>query len=331
MESSQAVVKKQSDFFIKLKQFSSDYTILIVIAVMFLFFSIASPYFLTYFNIRNIFQQTTAVAITGIGASLIILSGGLDLSLGMNVCVSSCAAAWLIKFGGWNPWLALLVAMIIGAVVGTVNGVLRAYVMLPIFVATLGTQLACKGFAQIITGASPIPGMPPEIAWIGRGYIGGEEYGLPISVVSMILLYIAVSLVLKYTKFGRYVYAIGGGAEAAYFAGIDVKRYQLLVHILGGLFAALGGIFLMTRLDSAAITNGETYMFDCTIACVMGGMSLAGGRGKLIQSLLGALFLTIFFNGMTMLNVNPFVQNVLKGTVLVIAITIDALRTRQRN
>jgi len=328
MESSQ--IKRKNDFFERLKKLSKDYTILIVIAVLFAFFSIASPHFLSYFNIRNIFQQTTAVAITGIGASMIIISGGMDMSLGMTLCVSSCAAAWLIKFGGWNSWLALLIAMIIGVAMGAMNGVLRAYVGLPLFVVTLGTQLVGKGFSQIITGASPIPSMPKDISWIGRGYIGNDKWGVPISVVAMILLYIIISIILKHTKFGRHLYATGGNAEAAYFAGINVKRTQLIIHIIGSMFAALGGIFLMTRLDSAAITNGESYPFDCTIASVMGGITLGGGRGKPVHSLLGALFLTLFFNGMTMMNVDPFVQNVLKGFVLVLAITIDALRSKQR-
>ena len=322
--------KKNSAFYDRLIRFSKDYTILIVITVLFVFFSLASPHFLTFFNIRNIFLQTTAVAITGIGASMIIISGGMDMSLGMTLCVSSCAAAWLIKFGGWNPWLSLLIAMIIGAAMGVINGVLRAYVGLPLFVVTLGTQLVGKGFSQIITNASPIPGMPKSIQWIGRGYIGGDKRGIPISVVAMIVLYIIISIILMHTKFGRNLYATGGNAEAAYFAGINVKRTQLMIHIIGSMFAALGGIFLMTRLDSAAITNGESYPFDCTIASVMGGITLGGGRGKPVHSLMGALFLTLFFNGMTMLNVNPFVQNVLKGVVLVLAITVDALRSRQR-
>jgi len=330
MDSSFDGKKRGNEFFENLKRASRDYTLMVAIIIMFIFFSLSSEYFLTFFNMRNIIQQMTSVAILGIGASIMIIAGGMDISLGQNLCMSSCAAGWLIKYGGWNAWLALLVAMILGMAVGSINGAMRAYIGIPTFVTTLGTQLICRGIAKIITDCAPIPTMPPSISWIGTGYIGGSKYGVPISVIIMLVMYAIFSWILKHTMFGRSIYAIGGGPEAAYFAGINVKKYQFIAHVLGGAIAAFSGIVLMTRIDSVTITNGQGYEFDCVIACVMGGISLSGGRGKLVQSLMGALFLMMFFNGVTTMNVNPYVQDVLKGGVLLLAIVIDVIRTKQR-
>ncbi len=314
----------------KISKFTKDYAIVVAMVVLFVIFSLASPYFLSYANVRNILQQTSAVGIVAIGQAFIILTGDFDLSLGQNVCVTSCLAAWLMKFGGVDPWVALCIALLAGCAIGACNGLLIAYAKIPCFVVTLGFQMIGRGLAKIITNASPIPGMPKEIQFFGRGFIGGNRYGIPISVVILVALYILFMFISRKTRFGRSVYAIGGGREAAYFAGIDVNKYRMLVYVLAGGLAAFGGIILLTRLDSAAVTNGNLYEFDTIIASVIGGISLAGGKGKIVQALLGALFLTLFFNGMTMLNVHPFIQDVLKGGVLIAAVTVDVIRNKRR-
>jgi ribose transport system permease protein len=191
-------------------------------------------------------------------------------------------------------------------------------------------QLIGMGLARIVTNASPIPSMPESMEWLGRGFIGGSKFGIPISVVIMVLMYILFAFIARRTRLGRNIYAIGGSAEAAYFAGINVKLNQMLVFTMGGGIAAFGGLILLSRLDSASVTNGYLYEFDAIIASVIGGISLSGGKGKVIQALFGAIFLTLFFNGMTMLNVHPFIQSVLKGAVLIGAVAIDVLRNRRR-
>ncbi len=311
-------------------KFTKNYAIVLAILALIVIFSVASEYFLTYNNVRNILQQTSSLAIVAIGQAFIILTGEFDLSLGQNVCVTSCLMAWLMKTAGLNPWLSIVLGLGLGVAVGLGNGILIAYAKIPCFVVTLGFQMICKGLAKIITNAAPIPSMPSEISFFGRGYVGGEEFGIPISVVIMIALYAFFIFVSLRTKFGRSVFAIGGGAEASYFAGINVKKYRLFVYMLAGGLSAFGGLILLTRLDSAAVTNGNLYEFDTIIASVIGGVSLAGGKGKIIQALLGAIFLTLFFNGMTMLNVNPFVQDVLKGIVLIGAVAIDVIRNRRK-
>ncbi|MEN6313395.1 MAG: ABC transporter permease [Clostridiaceae bacterium] len=318
-----------SQFLESISRFTKNYAIVLAIIMLGIVFSIASPYFFTYNNMRNIIQQTTSLAIVVIGQAIIVTSANFDLSLGQNVCLTSCICAWLIKFGGFNPWTAILITLLVGISVGAFNGVLVSYARIPAFIVTLGSQMICKGFAKIITKASPIPGMPKEIQFLGRGFIGGNQFGVPISVIIMLVLFVFFTLIMHSTKFGRGLYAIGGGEEAAYFAGISVKKYKALTFTIAGLLCAVGSVILLTRLDSAALTNGNNYEFDAMIACVIGGISLTGGKGKISQALFGAIFLTMFFNGMTMLNVDSFVQDVLKGCVLIGAVAIDVIRNKR--
>jgi len=310
---------------------TKNYGILLAIFLLGLVYSFASPYFFGFDNFRNILLQSSPIAIVTIGQAFILLTGEFDLSLGQNVCFSSCLAAYLMKFSGWNPWVSVLAGLLAGTAVGLLNGVLIAYGKLPCFIATLGTQNISKGLAKIITNATPIPTLPQEISFLGRGYIGGLQYGLPVSVLIMLVLYIFFSFIARKTRYGRYLYAIGGGEESAFFSGINVKKYRLLNYTLAGFMAAFGGIVLLSRLNSASVTNGSLYEFDAIIASVIGGISLSGGRGRVLQAMFGAIFLTLFFNGMTMLDVHPFVQDVLKGVVLIVAIGIDVLRNRRRN
>jgi ribose/xylose/arabinose/galactoside ABC-type transport system permease subunit len=314
----------------RLSKFTKDYAIVVAILLLMIIFTLTSPYFLTYNNIRNILMQTVPIAVVCIGQALIVTTGEFDLSLGQNVCLTSCVMAYLIKFAGFNPWIAILCAILVGTAVGASNGVLIAYARIPCFIVTLGFQMIAKGLAKIITNASPIPDMPQEILFIGRDFIGGKAYGVPVSVVILLVLYIVFIFLSQRTKFGRSLYAMGGSQEAAYFAGIDVKMYRMLVYTIAGALCGVSSVILVTRLNSASLTNGSLYEFDAMISCILGGISLAGGRGKVVQALFGAIFLMLFFNGMTMLNVNPFVQDVLKGVVMISAVALDVIRNKTK-
>jgi ribose/xylose/arabinose/galactoside ABC-type transport system permease subunit len=305
---------------------TKEYGIVIAIIAMAIVFSLLSEYFLKVDNLRNILLQSATVSIVAIGQAFVITSGEFDLSVGQNACVTGCLAAYMMKFMGIDPWVSITTTLVLGTLIGLLNGVLVAYAGIPAFIATLGMQNVARGFAKIITNATPIPTLPQEIAFLGRGYV----LGIPFAAVLMISLYIIAAFVSRKTRFGRYVYAIGGGAEAAFFSGINIRKHKCITFTLAGFMAALSGIVLISRLNSASITNGNLYEFDAIIACVIGGISLAGGRGRIIQALFGAVFLMLFFNGMTMLNVDPFYQDVLKGIVLVVAIGIDVIRNRRR-
>lgn len=316
-----------SSLVVSFSKFSKEYAALVAIILLGIVFSILVPeYFLTWNNFTNILLQTSTVAIVAIGQALVITTGQFDLSLGQIVCVTSIIGAILMKNYGMNTWLALLIVLIMGALLGLANGVLFAYCGIPAFIATLGIQNICRGSAKLLTNATPIPRLPEDMAFIGRGYVGP----IPFSVIIMVLLYIVIQFVSKKTKLGRNLYAIGGNSEAAFFAGINIKRYYCVAFMMAGIFAALGGIVLMSRLNSVSITNGNLYEFDAVIASIIGGISLTGGKGKIIGAMFGAIFLILFFNGMTMLNVDPFIQDVLKGVVLIVAIGLDVLRNRKR-
>ena len=306
-------------------KFSRDYAIVLAIIALGTIFSFSTDYFFTAENMKNILLQSSTLAVVAVGQALVILAGEFDLSIGQNVCITSCVAAYMMKFLHADPVMAIAVAFLLGTFIGACNGVMVSYMRIPAFIATLGIQNISRGLAKVITNAAPIAKLPKSIHFLGRGSLGF----LPYSVIIMVLVYIIFVFLSTKTKFGRYTYSIGGNKEAAYFSGIDVKLYKTLTFAVAGLMAAFGGIILMSRLDSAFITNGNLYEFDAIIASVIGGISLSGGKGKIVGALLGSIFLIMFFNGMTMMNVDPFYQDVLKGVVLIVAIAIDVLRNRK--
>ncbi len=306
---------------------SKEYMIIFAILALGLVFSIASPYFLTIHNMTNILLQAATLSIVAIGQATVLLTGQMDLSLGQNVCLTGYIMAYLMVNKEINPWLAILAGLLVASFVGAINGFLFAYCNIPAFIVTLGMQNICMGSAKLITNATPISRLPDEIAFLGRGWLWDA---IPVSVIIMLVLYVIVQFVSVKTKAGREFYAVGGNSEAAFFAGINKRVVYLKAFTLAGLFAGIGSCVLISRLNSANVTNGSAYEFDAMISCVIGGLSMKGGKGKIVSSLFGAIFLILFFNGMTMLNVDPFFQNVLKGIVLIGAIGLDVFRNRRK-
>jgi ribose/xylose/arabinose/galactoside ABC-type transport system permease subunit len=318
---------------------SKDYMSVVGIILLAIIFSIGSyvkngeQYFMTISNWKNIMLQSSTVAIVALGQSIILLTGNFDLSLGRMVAMISCVGAVLMKNVGMDPNLVILIMFGLGALIGAFNGFMTAYVRIPAFIATLGTQYICFGVAKLLTQATPIPNMPESIGWLGRGYIFDNAIGkvIPISVIMMLGVYIIAQFVTSKTKTGRNIYAVGGSPEAAFFSGINVKRYYFGTFVLAGLLCAFGGLILMSRLNSVAITNGQNYEFDAVIGSIIGGIALAGGKGRVIGTMFGCIFLITMFNGFSQLGVDPFVQDVLKGVVLVAAITLDVVRNRKKS
>lgn len=311
-----------------MKKLSKEYMILIALLIIVLVFSFSSKYFFTANNFMTILLQSATVAIVATGQAFIMLGGNLDLSLGQNVCLSSYVAAILIKDFGINPWLGLLLCIATAMFIGLINGILVAIVRIPTFIATLGVMNICTGMAKILSKSATISNVSSEISFLGRGYLFGI---VPVSAVIMILMFVLASFVAKKTVLGRYIYSIGGNEEAAYFSGISVKKYTLISYVMAGACVGVGAVVLLSRLNAVTISSGNAYEFDAVIGCVLGGISLSGGKGKVVQALFGVIFLMVLFNGMTQLNVNPFVQDVVKGAVLIIAIAIDVLRNRVKN
>ena len=319
----------------KAKSFLKKWMSLVGIALLIIVFSILSyvkfgaQYFLTVTNWKTILLQTATVAIVALGQSIMLLTGNFDLSLGRSVCLTSCVGAILMKNVGMPIGPAIIIMFLIGITVGAINGFLVSYVGVPALIATLGNQYICYGVAKLITQAVPIPKMPKEISWLGRGYIFNNT--IPICVLIMIALYIIAQFVTSKTRIGRKLYAVGGSREAAFFSGINVKLVYFGTFVLGGILATFGGLVLMSRLNSVAVTNGQNYEFDAVISSIIGGVSLAGGKGFVLGTMFGCIFLNTLFNGFSMLGVDPFVQDVLKGVVLVLAIVLDVVSNRRKS
>lgn len=317
----------------RVAQFSKDYMSIIGILLLMLIFSAASyikfgaQYFLTWPNMKTILLQSSTVAIVALGQSIILLTGAFDMSLGRMVCLTSCVGAFLMKNTGIPTGMCIVIMFVLGIALGCANGFMVSYVGIPAFIATLGTQYVSYGVAKLLTQAVPIPKMPGSIGFLGRGYIFKE---IPICVVIMILLYVVAQIVTSYTKVGRNLYAVGGSREAAFFSGINVKRYVFGTFVLSGILATFGGLILMSRLNSVAVTNGQNYEFDAVIGSIIGGVSLAGGKGRVIGTMFGCIFLITLFNGFSQMGIDPFLQDVLKGVVLVLAITLDVVNNKKK-
>ena len=333
MSTKSETLTKKNSIGAKIGQFTKDYMSIVGILLLIIIFSTISyvkfgaQYFLTWQNWKNILLQSSTVAVVALGQSIILLTGAFDMSLGRMVCLTSCVGAVLMKNVGLPTPVAILIMFALGIGLGCLNGFMVSYVGIPAFIATLGTQYVSYGVAKLLTQATPIPNMPESIAWLGRGYIGGQ---LPICVVIMVALYVVAQIITTYTKVGRNLYAVGGSREAAFFSGINVKLYAFGTFVLSGFLATFGGLMLMSRLNSVAVTNGQNYEFDAVIGSIIGGVSLAGGKGRVIGTMFGCIFLITLFNGFSMIGIDPFVQDVLKGIVLITAITLDVMNTNKK-
>ncbi|MBD7936255.1 MULTISPECIES: ABC transporter permease subunit [Cytobacillus] len=282
--------------------------------------SVMSPSFTTADNILNVLRQVSINALIAFGMTFVILTGGIDLSVGSILALSSALTAGMLA-SGMDPILAVLLGLLAGALMGLVNGVIIAKGKVAPFIATLATMTIFRGLTLVYTEGRPITGLSDAFSFqmIGKGYF----LGVPFPVVTMLLAYLFLYFLLKKTTFGRGVYAIGGNEEAAKLSGLKVDRLKMGVYAISGLFAAVAGITLTSRLDSAQPTAGTSYELDAIAAVVLGGTSLSGGRGWIFGTLIGALIIGVLNNGLNLLNVSSFYQQVVKGGVILLAVLID--------
>ena len=294
-------------------------SVLICLIALCLFFSVLSPDFLNSRNLISVLRSCSVTIIIAMGMLVVIITGGIDLSLGCIVAVCGvCLAKMLV--GGISPFIAVPVTLVIGMLMGLINGALIAYFDLQPFLVTLGTQVIYRGFALLYTTVRPVTNVPTSYCNI----VGGKIFGwLPMPVVIMAITVLAFYLVIKYTKTGVYVYAIGGNAEAAKLSGIDVRKYKMRAYILDGFLCALGAATMLGRLGAAEPTAASGYELDAIAAAAIGGTSLAGGKGSVIGTVLGALILQVLTNGMTLMNVQSYYQQIVTGIVIIVAVLID--------
>ena len=293
---------------------------LVVVCVIMAF---ASDTFFSASNVTNILRQVSINALIAVGMTFVILTGGIDLSVGAVMALSGTLAAGLMA-GGLDGGLAFAVCLAVGIAFGLANGACVARAGMPPIIVTLATMGIARGLGLIYTGGYPINGLPAWIRWFG----GGSVLGVQTPIVIMALVYGAGWVLLERTPFGRYVYAIGGNETATRLSGVRVARYKLLVYAISGLTAAIAAVVLTSRLMSGQPNAGEGFELDAIAAVVLGGTAIAGGRGSLIGTLLGALLLGVLNNGLNMVGVNPYVQTVVKGGIILLAIYIGRERRK---
>lgn len=282
--------------------------------------SLLNPGFLSLTNLFNLFRQVSINALIAFGMTYVILTGGIDLSVGSTLALSSAVGASLMA-AGVDPMLATLVGLLTGAVLGAMNGVFIAKGKVAPFIATLATMTIYRGLTLVLTDGRPVTGLGDSAAFelFGRGYF----FGVPIPAITMLSAFIILYLILKKTTFGRRVYAVGGNEEAALLSGIKVDRVKIYVYSLTGFLAATAGMILTSRLNSAQPTAGTMYELDAIAAVVLGGTSLTGGRGWIVGTLIGALIIGVIDNGLNLLGVSSFYQQVVKGSVILLAVLLD--------
>ena len=297
------------------------YLFLIAIVV---FFSLMTDAFLTFDNFIVILRQISIIGICAFGGAVIVISGGIDLSVGSVVALSGVISAALSKFFGLPLFVAIIAGILAGGVCGFLNGTLVTRVKIPPIIVTLGTLTIIRGVAFIIVGGNTIFGMPLKFRELGRGYVSF----IPIPVLIMVVIFIIFFIVLNNLSFGRHIYAIGSNEEAAIISGINVNRIKTLVFTIGGLTAGLGGAILASRLDSGQASTGQGLEIDVLTAIVLGGVSISGGKGRLETVFVGVLIIGILANGLVLLNVQHFYQLVIKGSVLLLAVSLDVARKK---
>lgn len=302
--------------------------------VLFLAMAIMSPDFLDANNLLNVGVQAAVTAILAFGVTFVIVSAGIDLSVGSVAALSAMVLAWAATEQGVPVFFAVLFALATGTLCGLVNGMLVSYGRLPSFIATLAMLSIARGLCLVLSDGTPVA-LPTSLEWLGKDvpfppleWVGADLDAIPVPVIVMLVMAGLAALVLNRTYQGRAMYAIGGNEEAARLSGIRVKRQKLFVFGLSGCFAAIAGIVLASRLVSAQPQAAAGYELDAIAACVIGGASLAGGAGKASGTLIGALILAILRNGLNLLSVSAFWQQVVIGAVIALAALLDTLRRR---
>lgn len=304
-----------------------EYGIGVAFLVEIVVFSQLSEYFLTAENILNVTLQTSITAIIAVGMTFVILTAGIDLSVGALVAFSGVVATSVLKLelplGLLFP-LAIVVAFLIGLFSGAFAGFFVTKLNITPFIVTLALMTIWRGAAYMYTDGRPVWGLPDEFSIFGSGRI----VGIPVPTVIMVTVYAIAFIVLRHTRFGRHVYAVGGNREAARLAGVNTVRVLLAVYIICGMLSAMSGVLLASRMNSGQPNAGQMYELDVIAAVVVGGTSLFGGRGSIIGTFIGAMLIGVLRNGLNLLDVGSYVQSVVLGVVILLAVLMDHLRIK---
>ncbi|MCL5073212.1 MAG: ABC transporter permease [Actinobacteria bacterium] len=309
------------------KNFWEVYGVPIAFIVLFIIFSFANDKFLTFDNQMNILRATSIIAIVAIGTTIMMLSGNIDISMASTMAISGVVTIGLIVDFNINPVIAIICGMLTGILCGLVNSFFTIYVKIPAFIATLATLSIYRGLSYIYTKGYSIYGdqITDAYKFIGRGYL----LKIPMPVIIMLVLYAIFIVIFKYTKLGLYTYAIGSNERVSLLSGVKSNRIKMVLFLIGGLTSSIGGIIMTSRLGSVQGGMADGMEFGIITAVVIGGTSISGGKGLIARTLLGALFIGILNNAMVLMNISTFYQLVTSGAVLLFALTLDRLKSRQ--
>lgn len=281
--------------------------------------------YLSWTNITNIVVQSSIVGVMAIGASLVILTGGIDLSSGSMLAFGGMLCALLVVKLEVPLPVAVVVTLLAGCLIGMITGIGISYGKLPAFIMTLGVMQMEQGGALALNGGQPVSGLPSVMNQFAKLTL----LGIPVFVYCLLILYGIMVFVMHKTKFGKHVYALGGNAQAARLSGINIKRVEISVYMLAGLFSSIAALMMVCRLAYASPTSGGGYEMDAIASCVVGGIALSGGQGKLANTMIGALILTILKNGLQMLDVSSYYQQIIIGIVIIVAVLMDKSEERR--
>lgn len=281
--------------------------------------------FLSSQNAFNVLRQVSTNMLIACAMTMVIILGGIDLSVGSIIALSGVIAAGCVSRYHLPIIVALIAGSLIGLIIGVFNGFVICRTTIPPFIVTLATMNIARGLAKVYTGGSPVRVVTKEWQFVGAGYIGP----IPVPVIIMLIIICITALIMNKTKLGRHIYAVGGNTQAAEFSGIKVAKVKFLVHAYAGLMAGIAGIILASRMYSGQPTAGEGAEMDAIAAVVVGGTSMAGGSGKIGGTIIGALIIGVLNNGLNLMNVNSFWQDVVKGVVILLAVFIDYIRNRK--
>ncbi len=298
----------------------------LVLVTLYIALSIASPNFMTLDNQLNILQQAAFFGIVAFAMTLVIVAGEIDISVGSMAALSSSLLGVFVVNLGWPMWAACIVVLVCAASVGAFAGWVRAVFGVPTFIATLALYLALRGLAQLLTNNFPLPIDSSKFFYWGTGRIAGI---IPVPAIYLLLMFIIIAVVAQKTVFGRSIYAVGGNSKSAELSGINVRRVRISVMVISALAAAVTGLLQSAQLSSGNSTIANGLEFDAIAATIIGGAALSGGKGTVVGTIIGVIFIAALLNGMVLLGVNPYAQQVVRGAVVLIAVLVNVLRSRR--
>ena len=300
----------------------SSISVFLILAVEILFFAMTADNFFSPSNLLSVGRQISMTGIAAVGMTILLLVGGIDISVGTMCAFSGVVCAKLVVEAQMPIPLSILITLCVGALCGSVNGFMCTHFKIPAMIGTMAMQTIAKGCAYLLTGGIPIYGLPESFRTLGQGYIGN----VPVPMFIMIIVFILSFILLEKTYFGRHIYAVGGNQEAARLSGINTAKVQMICYIVCSVLASLAGIIMASRVNSGQPSVGVGFEMDAITASVLGGVSLMGGEGRLVNVAAGVLIMGILSNGMVMLDLTEYTQWVVKGVVLLFAVAVDNMQ-----